>query len=470
MSTLPAGNTTPTFPHSRPLSPSIVKWLDDIPNDEDSKKAGDFTDNSLQQPLQKPSQIDSSNRALIEEFVENYFTRTDSSRNDEKHALTSLVHHDIRRQGLSSSSTDLDMSQSSSVSTSVVSRATGQAAITLDVLEYCHPAIHYLNFAQANRDFSIPDAALNLYKVVELAQHEPRMPREFKERYEHLETLRKDQLAILPHTYDTNSYSHPEDITLLWETLNRIRDNADSIRSSTSEEDLCQEVVLPVLKAMSRCKRFQDRITELHLRTCGILPKSLCPRRRNETVAADDEIGPNFRKGARDPNRLDRKIDFGLALVLSQEERNEVKRYLPSVDLERRTLYQTNIGSGLNPPFVEFEIEKDGAAVDAKIQIGVWTAAWFAKCHQEGWSTANTTHPMIVVRQDDWDLYVTFEAVKEGESVPRVVVMGPISFGNTTRDIDAYRILKVMTRLCEWGDTTNRAWWQSVVLPQLRTE
>ncbi|KAI9679781.1 MAG: hypothetical protein M1817_004795 [Caeruleum heppii] len=449
MSTLPAGDVSRASPHSRPPSPSIVKWLENVPDVEESK---------LQQPLQGPSpQNYPSNSGLCDESVEIDPTWIVSTG-------TPLADDEIQEQGFSSSPTDLDMSLSYPRSTSTSSQTTTQGLLTPASLRVCQPSIRFFTYDDAKQEFSVPKAAVDLYEAMEHTRAECKLPLEFKVRTSKARSKYDQNIANVINikdryhqpvnssqlVFDTEPYSEPKDLQLLWDTLKLVRQSADRLRLSSSENELCNNVVRPTLLAMTRLESMQDRIAERDLRACGIEPKSLCPLQASRAT-------PH-------PKPLDRKIDFGLVLVLSREEQSSVAQYLFGLPQERQSLCQSKIIDGFDLPILELEIKPEAAALDARVQMGVWAAAWFAKCHQEGWSTANLARPMIGVRQDSWYLYVTFEAATEADGESSVIVMGPIGMGRTLYDGEAYCVLKIMAQLCEWGETTYRAWLRSVVL------
>ena len=142
--------------------------------------------------------------------------------------------------------------------------------------------------------------------------------------------------------------------------------------------------------------------------TVEIDPSSLCPDSENLLIY----------------KKLERKIDFAMALHLSAQEQDTLAKGTYASDDDIPSINQTSGFTRYVPMFLNVEIKRENAGVDPLVQLAVWIAAEFKKRVIEGY---DRSMPVIAIAITGytWDLYVAYEPAFESNKLENLVRFHP---------------------------------------------
>ncbi|KAL8936683.1 MAG: hypothetical protein Q9216_004809 [Gyalolechia sp. 2 TL-2023] len=250
-------------------------------------------------------------------------------------------------------------------------------------------------------------------------------------------TPMKTRPQISANAYADNLYD-PADLDKVVETVKEVLVQAEKYRGQVHEPQWVSKVVGPLLGRLVKLAPFlagdEQMIEDLNVSTVSIAPHQLCPTSPTE-VFAD----------------ADKKIDYALALELSNAERLILSagRYQlggPASINQTQTDFTC-----MKPIFSHFEVKTD--VRDPMIQLAVWITAEFLKRWQEGWRM-DLPVPAIAIYEDHWALWIAYAVkVKQGGNNKAFMVQfaGPWEIGHTMHVAGVFRILHVLQAIAKWG-------------------
>ncbi|KLU90413.1 hypothetical protein MAPG_10267 [Magnaporthiopsis poae ATCC 64411] len=156
-------------------------------------------------------------------------------------------------------------------------------------------------------------------------------------------------------------------------------------------------------------------------------------------------------------------VDF--ALVLSESERTPLgSAILDAVRAappdERSVNQSTYMPLTLRPLGISIETKASANVVEGRVQLGLWTAAWFARMQAlvsarpaRGMPTAM---PVILVSESCWTLSFVCDRGVEFEFVYEIRI------GDTRSLVGLYELLAVLRVLVRWMDTNLRAFFEDL--------
>lgn len=116
--------------------------------------------------------------------------------------------------------------------------------------------------------------------------------------------------------------------------------------------------------------------------------------------------------------------------------------------------------------FVNIEVKRAHSNQDPLIQLGVWIVAEFKKRQIEGYSLDMPVLAIAVV-EENWDLYIVYAAINDGESYGCNFV-GPLDMGSTKSVEGTFKILGILCSLVGWGLSDYRAWFEEEILAKYK--
>lgn len=112
---------------------------------------------------------------------------------------------------------------------------------------------------------------------------------------------------------------------------------------------------------------------------------------------------------------LDKMVDYALVLqpmaAASDRQPTAYQTLLRSLPIDQYTLSQTNYGPlRYFPAPIAIETKMtDGELEDAKIQLGVWVAAWFQRMRLLFPHYTTMPVPLLIARAENWTVYYACE-------------------------------------------------------------
>lgn len=145
-------------------------------------------------------------------------------------------------------------------------------------------------------------------------------------------------------------------------------------------------------------------------------------------------------------------IDFALIL---ESLTDLVRAAVSSQHKDRQFINQTPYVSIQHSPIaVSIETKTAGTAEEGRVQLGVWTAAWYKRINTLLRQQASpvVTLPLVLVVEHEWKLFFAYD---RGDHLE---IIGDMSIGDTKSIIGLYTILAVLRQLAEWIRSTFEPW------------
>ncbi|KAL9607603.1 MAG: hypothetical protein Q9167_007498 [Letrouitia subvulpina] len=182
----------------------------------------------------------------------------------------------------------------------------------------------------------------------------------------------------------------------------------------------------------------------VNVETSPIEPIELRPMLSKKEMISES-IEPSEKSGQEDSVLLSRFVDWLLALALDDSELELICKAYQYQNLWGRSLNQT-VGPTANCPiFLDIEVKKTHTVRDSRIQLAIWETAAIKKRKLQGWSTSFPI-PAITVDGHQWTLYIFYEISNE-----KIIMMGPLNIGSTRDRQEAWRLLRILWALIQWG-------------------
>ena len=158
---------------------------------------------------------------------------------------------------------------------------------------------------------------------------------------------------------------------------------------------------------------------------------------------------------------LEKRIDKAIGLQLTLDELRCLNRGSYADEKSVPSINQTSSFVNMTPMFINIEVQRPYSDIDPKIQLGAWIAAEYEKRNWEGYSL---NQPVLAVTAvgDEWQVYLDYAEI-EGDRFGCKFV-GPWEMGNTRSIEGAFKILSVLSDLCEWGITEYRGYFEKEIL------
>ncbi|KAL8419961.1 hypothetical protein RB594_002929 [Gaeumannomyces avenae] len=258
--------------------------------------------------------------------------------------------------------------------------------------------------------------------------------------------------------------------------LLKLKATADECQNeSVSEAAWNMDVHSPILQlatAGSGVRRLlitTARITPVWLATVG--PTSLVPGTASTPSISSSTASSVGRPhlategaGANAAVAGGKMVDF--ALVLSESEEtplgSAILNAIRAVALDEQSVNQsTYMPLTLRPLGVSIETKVSTSTAEGRVQLGLWTAAWFARMQE--WISIKpaakgipTAMPVILVFEHRWELsFVCDRGVK-------FEFIGEVLIGDTRSLVGLYKLLAVLRVLVQWMDTDLRAFFEDL--------
>jgi len=152
-------------------------------------------------------------------------------------------------------------------------------------------------------------------------------------------------------------------------------------------------------------------------------------------------------------------VDF--AIVLQPPHENEEPpsyTLVQGLPFDERTLNQTDYGPlKYFPAPVPVETKTTrGDLEDAKVQLGVWVAAWFRRIRLLPHRTDEATIPvpMITVDGAKWAVYYACERED------KIIIYGPLDLGDTNTIDGIYKLLACLRAIGRWVEEEFKDWFE----------
>lgn len=155
-------------------------------------------------------------------------------------------------------------------------------------------------------------------------------------------------------------------------------------------------------------------------------------------------------------------VDYVMTIDSSFDFRNRVvtklssQRFVPSINQTSAEWIR------FNPIAVSIETTRGAVDQDtAYVQLGMWTAAHFAKLRQltQDRSAALPVLPLVLVQGHEWKLMLA--SMKPD---PRLEMLAYLPLGDTGTLSGVYRVIAAIRRLAKWIDEQYRPWFEKEVL------
>ncbi len=155
-------------------------------------------------------------------------------------------------------------------------------------------------------------------------------------------------------------------------------------------------------------------------------------------------------------------VDYVMTIDSSFDFRNRVvaklssQRFVPSINQTSAEWIR------FNPIAVSIETKRGAVDEDtAYVQLGMWTAAHFAKLRQltQDRSAALPVLPLVLVQGHEWKMMLA--SMKPD---PRIEMLADLPLGDTRTLSGVYRVIAAIRRLAKWIDEQYRPWFEKEVL------
>lgn len=127
---------------------------------------------------------------------------------------------------------------------------------------------------------------------------------------------------------------------------------------------------------------------------------------------------------------------------------------------ERSVNQSTYMPLTLRPLGVSIETKASASVAEGRVQLGLWTAAWFAR--MQAWVSAKpakgmpTAMPVVLVSESYWTLSFVCDRGTEFEFVYEIPI------GDTRSLVGLYKLLAVLRVLVQWMDTDLRTFFENL--------
>ncbi|KAI4208903.1 MAG: hypothetical protein LQ351_008102 [Letrouitia transgressa] len=165
----------------------------------------------------------------------------------------------------------------------------------------------------------------------------------------------------------------------------------------------------------------------------------------SKKLMIDESVESSEKSDQENSILLTRYVDWMLALSPNNRELDLIDEAYQYQSHYGRSLNQTIGPVASCPIFLDIEIKKTHTVRDSRIQLAIWETAAIKKRKVHGWSTSFPI-PAITVNGHDWTLYIFYE-LNNG----KVVMMGPVKMGSTRDLQEAWRLLRMLWTLVQWG-------------------
>lgn len=220
---------------------------------------------------------------------------------------------------------------------------------------------------------------------------------------------------------------------------------------------------------VSTCEQYHFFVQFLNLshrgsETSPIEPIELRPV-LSKKLMIDESVESSEKSDQENSILLTRYVDWMLALSPNNRELDLIDEAYQYQSHYGRSLNQTIGPVASCPIFLDIEIKKTHTVRDSRIQLAIWETAAIKKRKVHGWSTSFPI-PAITVNGHDWTLYIFYE-LNNGKVVSSIsrpfalqqnveychkqVMMGPVKMGSTRDLQEAWRLLRMLWTLVQWG-------------------
>ncbi|KAL9044779.1 MAG: hypothetical protein Q9214_002108, partial [Letrouitia sp. 1 TL-2023] len=325
-----------------------------------------------------------------------------------------------------------------------------QDAVVLTMLEDCDPPV-LLRSPQELREsgIPIPKAVLTLYNTLMDIPSGVTIPKiaqaSFCSRLNHADTPRKSKEAPRLYEYlsEESSPWSDNEIKILKLFVDHMLRQAQWNEANSVHERQWGHLAIQSVDAFSIWP-VGSSYRSINIETSPIEPIELRPILSKKEII-DESIDSDKNSGQEDSILLSRYVDWLLALTLDHSELRLIHKAYQYHTLWSRSLNQT-VGPTANCPiFLDIEVKKTHTVRDSRIQLAIWETAAIKKRKLHGWSTSFPI-PAITVDGHQWTLYIFYELSNE-----EVIMMGPINVGSTRDRQEAWRLLRMLWALIQWG-------------------
>ncbi len=155
-------------------------------------------------------------------------------------------------------------------------------------------------------------------------------------------------------------------------------------------------------------------------------------------------------------------VDYVMTIDSSFDFRNRIvaklssQRFVPSINQTSAEWIR------FNPIAVSIETKRGAVDQDTTyVQLGMWTAAHFAKLRQltQDRSAALPVLPLVLVQGHEWKMMLA--SMKPD---PRLEMLAYLPLGDTGTLSGVYRVIAGIRRLAKWIDEQYRPWFEKEVL------
>ncbi|KAL8951834.1 MAG: hypothetical protein Q9222_002207 [Ikaeria aurantiellina] len=248
----------------------------------------------------------------------------------------------------------------------------------------------------------------------------------------------KTKEPISEETYASDLYD-AGDLDSVMATVKDVFTTAQELRGNTHEATWASKVVGPLLIRVAQLAQFhaddKAQIEDVNITTVGIAPHSLCPTSPTEAF-----------------NDADKRVDFALALKLSDAERDVLNAGRYQVEGPGSINQTLSPTSYQKPMFSYYEVKMDNR--DPMVQLGAWITAEFLKRFREGWPM-NLPVPAIEIDKDNWLLWIAVavrrKPATEGGMPFKVQFTGSWAMGSTRSITGIFQILHALKAIARWG-------------------
>ncbi|KAJ9634659.1 hypothetical protein H2199_008944 [Coniosporium tulheliwenetii] len=167
-------------------------------------------------------------------------------------------------------------------------------------------------------------------------------------------------------------------------------------------------------------------------------------------------------------------VDYSINILPSKDAWKSMRDLLGAQPYPLQTINQTRYdGVRFKPCAVSIETKVQSNEQDGKIQLGMWSSAYFARIRrlqqdrddaaglpseESGRSASTVTLPLLLANTHNWSLLFA----RDREDC--IEVMGELRVGDTASLHGLYKLLSTLRLLAEWSNSTFREWIESEVL------
>ncbi|KAL8808252.1 MAG: hypothetical protein Q9223_004221 [Gallowayella weberi] len=328
------------------------------------------------------------------------------------------------------------------------------ATIDMPFLGTCDPAVIRTGFGKLKAAGKvIPEASLKLRQKL-LYIPKALVPGELKAQYDKdIDTPRKSKDPLPDSEYqdlDETPFTKYE-LERLKHMVGEVLRKASTAAEIRAHERQWGSIMTQILQEAEGWP-VERNVVLFNVETCSIQPVDFKPVRPDTRRPLDNSApttSADTTKGDA-PDNLGRMVDWVLALALSDQDGDLVRRAFSRCLDNEHSLNQTLSYITHYPIFTDIEV-KTSSNRDPEVQLSIWAAAAVSKRRHHGWNTG-IPMPGIVVDGHMWKWYLFFVVGAD------VMMTGPEYFGDTSTTQGIWTILYRLHILIEWGTTVFAQW------------